>query len=193
MKSIIQGVAIFSGFVFLSVPFSSALASTTVTVESQGETVTTVVPTESTEAITTAATPVVIEQTGNPKQFEGEIIRVDYPKSLIVVRDTFGRERKVIVKQGMINNYKVSDYVEVEMMADLKEAKMIHTVRDLPRFDGMIVRIDPSVNQIVIREHNGRDRTVVVAPDMIAQFKAKDKVRVYGIGDRQAVRWIYVI
>src|SRR5689334_171791 len=71
--------------------------------------------------------PVILTTTQDPRELEGEIIRVDYPESMIVVRDANGRERKVWLKQGMINNYKVDDYVKIYLMADMKEAKTIKT------------------------------------------------------------------
>lgn len=63
------------------------------------------------------------------RDLEGRIINVDHSKSTLVVHDKQGRDRRVTLKQGMINNYKVDDYVRIHLMADLKEAKTIQTVR----------------------------------------------------------------
>ena len=174
-------------------PVTMAFAETTVTVDNDQTTVTTGQPAPI-QTVAVTATPVIIAQERNEKEFEGEIIRVDYPNSLIVVRDRDGRDRKVIVKQGMINNYKVDDYVEVTLMADMKEAKMIHIVRDLPRFEGRVIAVDSNVNHIIIREGNGKERTVLVATGMTTYFKAGDSVRIYAVPDQQReVRFIRVL
>ena len=182
------------GFIFLIAQASFALAETTVTVNNDSTTVTTTEPTEvKPQAVEIAATPVIITQDRKTKEFEGEIIRVDYPENLIVVHDAEGRDRKVLVKQGMINNYKVDDYVQVALMEDMKEAKMIHIVRDLPHFEGSVVSIAPSVNQIIIRESSGNTRAVLVAPGTTAYFKAGDHVRIYAIPDQREARFIRVL
>ena len=54
---------------------------------------------------------------------------VDSSSNMIVVHDTMGHDRRVQLKEGMISSYKVDDYVRVHLMADLKEAKTINTVR----------------------------------------------------------------
>ncbi len=63
------------------------------------------------------------------RDLEGRIINVDSSQSTIVVHDNQGRDRRVKLKQGMISNYKVDDYVRIHLMADLKEAKMIRTIK----------------------------------------------------------------
>src|SRR5207253_3199045 len=103
--------------------------------------------------------PVIVTKTEDPRELEGEIVRVDYPRSQMVIRDIDGRERKVIVKQGMINNYKVDDYVKVYLMADMKEAKSITTKRTAD-IEGEVVGIDYARNQIVVRDRDGADRAV---------------------------------
>ncbi len=60
---------------------------------------------------------------------EGRIINVDSSHNTIMVHDTNGRDRRITLKQGMISTYKVDDYVRIHLMADLKEAKMIRTIR----------------------------------------------------------------
>ena len=77
-------------------------------------------PTEAVALITTEAE--------NPREFEGEIIRVDIPKGQIVVLDTTGRERKVQLRQGMIGTYKTEDYVRIGLMSDIKEAKTMEAI-----------------------------------------------------------------
>lgn len=63
------------------------------------------------------------------RDLEGRIINVDNSQSAIVVKDAQGRDRRVKLKQGMISNYKVDDFVRIHLMADLKEAKMIRTIK----------------------------------------------------------------
>ena len=145
-----------------------------------------------TTAVAVKETPVVIVKEDNSKEFEGEILSVDYPESQILVRDTTGRDRRVIVKQGMINNYKVGDYVKVELMADLKEAKMIRIVKDVSHFEGTVVTIVPTANQLVVRDA-GQDRTVVVAAGMTEFFKPGDRVRIYLLTSGDEVRYIRVL
>jgi hypothetical protein len=125
----------------LSLVSLTAYAETTVTVD-DGESVTVQQNQPGTAAavqtvpvvqvpVVYQAVPVVIlkEDEADPKNFEGTITNVDLPENQIRVRDTDGRDRKVLVKQGMISGFKVDDYVKVELMADMKEAKMIKVVR----------------------------------------------------------------
>ena len=62
---------------------------------------------------------------------EGPIIKINTIKNEITVRNVGehaklkNKEKKVLVKQGMINNYKMRDYVQIRLMADHYEAKMI--------------------------------------------------------------------
>ncbi len=66
---------------------------------------------------------------------EGRIANIDTVKNIIVVSNVLtnknvgAREKRILVKQGMINNYKLADYVKVKLMADKKEAAMIEIVR----------------------------------------------------------------
>ncbi len=63
------------------------------------------------------------------RDIEGRIINVDNSQNTISIRDADGRDRRVKLKQGMISTYKVDDYVRIHLMADLKEAKMIRTIK----------------------------------------------------------------
>jgi ribosomal protein L21E len=63
------------------------------------------------------------------RDLEGRIINVDSSQNTIVVRDAQSRDRRVKLKQGMISTYKVDDFVRIHLMADLKEAKMIRTIK----------------------------------------------------------------
>ena len=121
--------------------------------------------------------PVIVTTTEDPRKLEGEIIRVDYPGHQIVVRDINGRERKVLLKQGMISTYKVDDYVRIYLMADLKEAKTIETLTTAD-LDGDIASIDYTNNVIIVRE-NGRDSRVILRPELVRSYKAGDHVRLY--------------
>ncbi len=129
----------------------------------------------------------------NPKDFEGEITRVDTPKGQIMVLDTNGRERRVQLKQGMIGTYKVQDYVRVHLMADLKEAKTIETVRDVKNLEGRIVAVDVARSQIVVRESNGKDSAVLVRQGQIDGYRTGDKVQIYLLPNQEQVQVIRVI
>ncbi len=62
---------------------------------------------------------------------EGAIVKINTIKNEITIRNDGpnakmkNKEKKVLVKQGMINNYKMYDYVQIRLMADRYEAKMI--------------------------------------------------------------------
>lgn len=129
----------------------------------------------------------------NPRDFEGEIIRVDIPEGRIVVLDTNGRERKVQLKQGMIGTYKVGDYVQIRLMADLKEALTIKTLRDVRNIEGRIVSVDPSTNQIVVRDNDGEDSAVIVRQGLAHNYRTGDQVRIYLLPNRDQVQVIRVI
>jgi hypothetical protein len=136
-------------------------------------------------------TIITIEE--NPKDFEGEIIRVEMSKSQIVVQDTNGRERRVQLKQGMISTYKVDDYVRIHLMADLKEAKTIETVRNMGRHDGYVVRVDPQGSRMVVRDTHGNERTVLVRQGMITSYRVGNQVRVYQLADHEDVQLVRII
>lgn len=185
---------VISGLLFLVLPVYTAGATTTVTVDDNASTVTVNQNQPvGAEPVILNATPVVITKDANPREFEGEIIQIDYPKSQILVHDTEGRDRRVLVKQGMINNYKVDDYVQVSLMADLREAKMIHTVQDASHFEGVIVSVDPVASHIIVRDRTETDRTVLLASGMTANFKAGDHVRIYVVPEYKEARLIRVI
>ncbi len=64
---------------------------------------------------------------------EGRITRIDYTKNTILVlnelKNNIGlRDYRVIVKQGMINDYKRNDRLKIWLMSDLREAEMIELV-----------------------------------------------------------------
>ena len=66
---------------------------------------------------------------------EGPIKKIMTTRNEIVVKNLLtdskvkNKEKKVLVKQGMINNYKMNDYVQVRMMADNYEAKQIDVIK----------------------------------------------------------------
>lgn len=140
---------------------------------------------------TTELTVITIEE--NPKDFEGEIIRVNMSDNQIVVQDTNGRERRVQLKQGMIGTYKVDDYVRIHLMADLKEAKTIETVRGMGRHDGYVVRVDPQGSRMVVRDASGRERTVLVRQGTITNYRVGNQVRVYQLADHEDVQLVRMI
>ena len=64
------------------------------------------------------------------RDLEGRITLIDYTKSRILVKNELDnkigkREYRVLVKQGMINDYKKNDKLKVWLMADRKEASHI--------------------------------------------------------------------
>ena len=67
---------------------------------------------------------------------EGRISNIDYGQNEIVVNNLLykekkvgAREKRIKVKQGMINNYKVQDYVKVKLDEENKTAVMIELVK----------------------------------------------------------------
>ena len=62
---------------------------------------------------------------------EGPIVKINMVKSVITVRNigkdvqSKNKEKKVLVKQGMISNYRLGDYVQIRLMQDNYEAKQI--------------------------------------------------------------------
>ena len=178
-------VALFSIFM-ASVP---VFATTTVTVEDNSKV--TVDP-NAPPAIVVQATPVVIAQTEDPRKLEGEIIRVDIPESQILVRDVDSRERRVELKQGMISGYKVGDYVQIYLMADLKEAKTIRTVRTAD-IDGEVVATDYTRSQIIVRDSSGADRVVILSPGMNNKYQVKDRVQLYVVAEQPDIKEVRLI
>ncbi len=69
---------------------------------------------------------------GEP-DMEGRITKIDVTKSVITVKNELDnkigkREKRVIVKQGMINDYKKNDKLKIWMMADGREAGHIERI-----------------------------------------------------------------
>lgn len=137
-----------SGVIVLALAAVPAWSETTVkvdndkvTVSQNGGPATTVTTTPgtattvSTPVVATAVTPVttvpsVAIEKVDLKDFEGKIEKVDMPDSVITVHDNkTDRDRRVLVKQGWIDNYKVGDYVRIHLMNDMYEAKDIQTIR----------------------------------------------------------------
>ncbi len=140
---------------------------------------------------TTALTVLTMQE--NPKDFEGDIIRVDMSKNQIVVLDTNGRERKVQLKQGMISTYKVDDYVRIHLMADLKEAKTIETINDVRNLEGNIVSIDTSRSQLVVRDEHGKDAVVWVRQGLVNNYGIGQHVRIYILPNHEEAQLIRVV
>ena len=64
---------------------------------------------------------------------EGRITKIDVPKSTVLIKNELDnkigkREVRVVVKQGMINDYKKNDKLKVWLMADHREAKHIERI-----------------------------------------------------------------
>jgi uncharacterized membrane protein YeaQ/YmgE (transglycosylase-associated protein family) len=129
----------------------------------------------------------------NPRDFEGEITKVEMKDGRLTVLDTTGRERRVQLKQGMIGTYKVDDYVRIHLMADLKEAKTIETVRGVRNLEGSIVSVDSRGSRIVVRGTDGQDNAVLVRQGQVQNYRSGDRVRVYLLENRDQVQVIRVI
>lgn len=180
----------------LSMP---AFAATTVTVDDSKVTIdrnqpstTTVVQEVIPQTVVVQQVPVIVTTVQDPKDLEGEIIRVDASDSQIVLLDADNRERKVLLKQGMIGTYKVGDYVQIHLMADLKEAKTIKTVRTAD-IDGNVVATDYARNQIVVRDETGTDRVVILNPNMSGKNVVGDHVRLYVVSESPNVKEVKLI
>ena len=179
--SIVNGIL----FMLILLP-AAARAETTVTVDQGNVTVdqnqpntvtTTVVRPAATQTVVVQNPPVVFTKTEDPREIEGVIVRVEIPRNEIVVEDVNGREHRVLMKQGMINNNKVDDYVKIYLMADMREAKTIQTQRTAD-LDGNIVTLDYT-NSVVVIHENDRDSRVLMTPAMISRYKVGDHVRLY--------------
>lgn len=180
--------------------FAAAAHAATVTVENDKVTVdqtgqaTTVVQTGVVPVVAPVAPVAAYAAVQDPRHLEGEIVNVDYPSSEILVRDIDNRERRVTLKQGMINTYRTGDYVEIYLMADMKEAKTIHTRRTAD-VEGEITSVDYANNLIVVRDANGANRNVLVRPGIIGEHKVGDRLKLYVAvdnADPAAVRLIRI-
>ena len=123
-------------------------------------------------------TPAILEVVKDPRALEGEIIQVDYPSYTVTVRDIDGRERRILLKRGMISNYKVDDYVVMRLTPDLQEAMKIRT-RHTADIEGDVVQIDRAAGVLVVREPAGIERTVHARTDVLSGYKVGDHVRLY--------------
>ena len=70
---------------------------------------------------------------GDDPDLQGKVGSIDQRKSIIVVKNELEnkigkRDYRVIVKQGMINDYKRNDTLKVWLMADRKEARHIERI-----------------------------------------------------------------
>ena len=135
-----------------------------------------------TKTVVVEKQPSTLTVVKDSRTLEGEIIRVDHPSYTIVVRDIDGREKRVLLKRGMINNYKVDDYVIVRLTPDLQEALEIKT-KHVADIEGDVVRVDRSNGRIIVREKNGSERAVIARSDMIGNYKVGDFVRLYVVVD----------
>lgn len=67
---------------------------------------------------------------GDDPDIEGRVTKVEMTKSRLTVKNELEnkigkREYRILVKQGMISDYKKNDKLKVWLMADHKEAKRI--------------------------------------------------------------------
>ena len=68
------------------------------------------------------------EEKIDKRKLKGQILSINYSKRRITLRDDRGFTKKIIVKQGMIGRFKVRDPIEVKMMRDNRDAKMIKRI-----------------------------------------------------------------
>jgi ribosomal protein L21E len=135
---------------------------------------------------------VVVQEAKDPQELEGEITRVDLSNGEIVVRDADNREKRVLLKEGMISNYKVGDYVQIYLRNGLNEAKTIKT-QPSADLEGQVVAVDTSRSVIVVRDERGKDNTVIVNSDMNGKNKVGDRVRLYVVSDSPNVQEVRLI
>ena len=65
----------------------------------------------------------------NKEEFTGVIKKVNVPKGYIgVIDDSNGKFRRITLKGGMINQYKVDDHVRIHLRRGMNEAKSIKSV-----------------------------------------------------------------
>lgn len=163
-------------------------ATVTTTVESDKVTVQTDAGAPAPVPVTTA----VYQVEQDPRRVEGEIVNVDTPESTILVRDADGREKRVLIKQGMISGYRTGDYVEIYLMADLREAKTIRTRRTAD-IEGRITNIDFANNVIVVRGNAGDEQNVLIRPNAIGEHKVGDQIKIYAAVDDRDPRTVRLI
>jgi hypothetical protein len=70
---------------------------------------------------------------GDDPDLEGRVTKLETGKSVITVKNELDnkiglREYRVLVKQGMINHYKMGHRLKIWLMADRKEARHIERV-----------------------------------------------------------------
>ncbi len=70
-----------------------------------------------------------IQKISDIRNLEGNVASIDYSKSLMVVRDTNGRETTVLVRQGQINNYRSGDHVRIYLLANHEQVQVIRVIR----------------------------------------------------------------
>ena len=128
----------------------------------------------------------------DPAWLEGQVTKVDVTAYQVTVRDIDGRERRINLKQGMINNQKVGDYVRIQLTPDLKDAMMVRVQTDAD-IEGEVVRIDRNLNQVVLRQRNGAERVIVLRSTMLDNYKVGDTLRLYVVSDYSDVTEVNVI
>lgn len=187
MKKSAVILSVLSACAWVSMAGIEPASATTVVVDEGNVTTvsgtrTAVVEPAGTKTVVVQKEAVALTAVKDPRILEGEVIRVDLPAYQMTVRDIDGRERKVLLKRGTINNYKVDDYVVVHLTPDLREAMDIET-RHVADIEGDIVQVDRASGRIFIRGTDGSTRTVVARTDVIGGYKVGDYVRLYVVFD----------
>ncbi len=195
----------------LSVPMISLLLLSTpvladMTVTTRGDTVTVeqtptqavtqvVIQPAGSQTVLLQSQPVVVMEQRDPRDLEGRVVKVELNRKRLTIHDLDGRDRRVLLmKQGMINKYRVDDYLQIRLTRDLKEALTVRTIR-VPDVEASVVSVDRTNNVIIVRTANGQDRRVMVQPNMIQQYQTGDRVRFYVIsqnGDLQEAQIVRI-
>lgn len=138
---------------------------------------------------------VIFMEQRDPRNLEGRVVKVDLVGKQLVVNDSNGRDRRVdVLKPGMINHYKVDDYVQIYLTPDLTEAMTVRT-KQSPDLEGDIVGIDQVNGALIVRGENGQDQRAIIRPNMIQGYQVGDRVRFYVIsenGDLQEAQIIRI-
>lgn len=172
-------------------------SSDTVTVHqqpNQNQTVTqVVVQPAGTQTVVLQKQAVIVLAQRDPRELQGRIVKVDLAAKKLTVHDINGRDRRVLVwKTGMINHYRVDDYVQIYLTPDLTEAMKIRTKQG-PDFEGDVVAVDMTNYVIVVRDENGSDRNAAVRPDMIREYQVGDRVGFYAVSENSNLQEAQII
>ncbi len=182
---------------------TSAWADTTVTTNGDTVTVTQQQPAQAvtqvivqpagSQTVVLQRPAVVVMDQRDPRHLEGRVGKVDLIRKELTIHNSNGRDQKVLLmKQGMINQYTIDDYVEIYLTRDLKEALKIKT-KHSPDLEADVVGVDLASNVIIVRAANGPDRRVIISPSMIQGYQVGDRVRFYVVSENADLQEAQII